>query len=90
MADPNLATAPVPRLREIAGFVRCLRVVVAAATLVTIGFVANAQQRSQEELWKEMNSLAWQTYPAVGVIGNEAQIRFTNDLRFLDRALPTF
>jgi uncharacterized membrane-anchored protein len=31
-----------------------------------------------------MNSLAWQTHPSVGVIGSEAQIRLTNDFRFLD------
>ena len=61
--------------REIARFVRHIWVALAAALLVSSGFVANAQQRSQEQLRAELSSLAWQTYPAVGVIRNEAQIQ---------------
>jgi uncharacterized membrane-anchored protein len=84
MEDPNLATAPVPRPRGIARFAGHIRVLFVAAILVTIGFVANAQQQSQEELWKKMTSLAWQAYPTVGVVGSEAKIQLTNDLHFLD------
>jgi uncharacterized membrane-anchored protein len=64
--------------------VRHIQAAFAVFTLITIGFVANAQEKSQEPFWKEINSLSWQTYPTIGIIGNEAQIRLTKDLRFLD------
>ena len=73
MAVPNLL---IPRF--------IVGVALAAAILGTTGFAVNAQQDSQEQLRREINSLAWQNYPAVGVIGDKAQIRLTNDLRFLD------
>jgi uncharacterized membrane-anchored protein len=60
------------------------QIALAAVIILWSSAFASAQQRSQEELWREINSLAWQTYPAVGVIGTEAQIRLTNELRFLD------
>ena len=87
MSDQSRTAPPAPtgtpdnrRLRR-AGH---LLITLPAVILFASSVVAHAQQRSQEELWKEINSLAWQNYPAVGVIGNEAQIRLTNDIRFLD------
>jgi uncharacterized membrane-anchored protein len=87
MSDQSRTVLPAPtgtpdirRLRR-AGH---LLITLAAVILFASSVVAHAQQRSEEELWKEINSLAWQNYPAVGVIGNEAQIRLTNDIRFLD------
>src|SRR5712692_5311947 len=59
----------------------------AAARVLMTTIIAHAQQqRSPEEILREMNSLGWQTYPAIGMIGNQAQIRLSNEIRFLDAA----
>jgi uncharacterized membrane-anchored protein len=58
-------------------------IVVAVVVLMT-HVTAYAQQQSPQDILKEINSLAWQSYPNMGVIGNVAQIRLTDAVRFLD------
>jgi hypothetical protein len=87
MSDQSRTVRPGPtgtaesRRQRRAGY---LLIALAALILFASSLVAHAQQSSQKEVWKEINSLAWQSYPAVGVIGNEANIRLSNDIRFLD------
>ena len=71
-------------LGALRGSVGRIQIGIAVIVLLASSAFAHAQQRSPEELWKEMNALAWQTYPAMGAIGSEAEIRLTNELRFLD------
>jgi uncharacterized membrane-anchored protein len=78
---PEPTRTPELRQRRRAGY---LLIALATLILFASNLVVHAQQRSQEEVWKEINSLAWQNYPAVGVIGNDAQIRLSNEIRFLD------
>jgi uncharacterized membrane-anchored protein len=61
-----------------------LYVAIAALVILTASATAQTPQRSAEEIQKEVASLAWQTYPAVGLIGSQAQISLANNLRFLD------
>ncbi len=64
-----------------------IKMTAAAAIVLMTTIIAHAQQqRSPEEILREMNSLGWQTYPAIGMIGNQAQIRLSNEIRFLDAA----
>lgn len=58
-------------------------IVVAVVVLVT-GVAAYAQQQSPQDIMKEINSLAWQRYPNVGIIGDVAQICLTDGIKFLD------
>jgi uncharacterized membrane-anchored protein len=59
-------------------------VAIAALFIFAASATAQTQQRSPEEIRKEVNSLAWQSYPAVGLIGGRAEISLGTDLRFLD------
>jgi uncharacterized membrane-anchored protein len=58
----------------------CVGIVLVMTPEVSYG----QQQPSAQDLWKQVNSLGWQSYPNVGVIGDVAQIRLTNGIRFLD------
>jgi len=79
--SPSLAARARPSRRRMVGLSRAL--VVTVIILVT-GVAAYAQQLSPQETLNELNSLKWQSYPNVGIIGNVAQIRLTNGVRFLD------
>jgi uncharacterized membrane-anchored protein len=83
---PDQSPALAPRGRSTGG--RAVQglapaIVLAVAVLAT-SLVAYAQQQSPQDALKEVNSLAWQSYPNMGILGDVAQIRLTNGVRFLD------
>src|SRR5258708_1934005 len=60
------------------------RAILVLTALLVTDSPAHAQQQSQRDVLQQINSLGWQSYPSVGIIGDVAQIRLADGIRFLD------
>jgi uncharacterized membrane-anchored protein len=61
-----------------------VRVIGTVAAFLAIISTGHAEDQTQKELLRDIESLHWQSGPTIGTIGSQAQIRLDNTLRFLN------
>jgi uncharacterized membrane-anchored protein len=56
------------------------------ALVLIVIVMASPSWAQQDQAWRQVQNLPWQTYPAVGMLGSVAQVPLRADLRYLDSA----
>jgi uncharacterized membrane-anchored protein len=55
-------------------------------TVCAFGLLLSSASAQENWVAKQVNSLAWQSYPSIGSFGSRARITLSNDIRFLDQS----